>query len=199
VQAITPALAAGLHLARTVGVIISDVAPDGPAANAGVQVQDILTMIEGKPIDNVPALALEFYAHKAGDTVTLGLLRGTQPVTVTVSFVERPRGVERLKDVTDPERNAIPKLGIVGVDITQATSDQLPELRIRSGVFVVAREQESPVAVPLVTGDVVHAVNGMVIASVDQLRAFLDGLKANAEIVLQIERDGRLMFVTIQF
>jgi serine protease Do len=175
------------------------VQPDGPAATAGVQVQDILTTIDGRPIDNVPTLALELYAHAAGDIVELGLLRGNSPLTVNVSFVERPRNFERLKDVTDPEKNAIPRLGVVGIDITDSTSDMLPSLRIRSGVFVVAREQESQVAVPLVTGDVIHAVNGMVIASVDGLRAVLDDLKANAEIVLQIERDGRMTFVTIQF
>ena len=75
VQAITPALAAGLRLSRTLGVIVSDVQPDGPAETAGVQAQDILTTIDGRAIDNVPALALDLYAHPAAAMVTLGLLR----------------------------------------------------------------------------------------------------------------------------
>src|ERR1700678_471814 len=41
-QEITPTLADGLHLAQHWGVIVADVKPDGPAAAAGLLVQDIV-------------------------------------------------------------------------------------------------------------------------------------------------------------
>jgi len=47
VQEITPDLAEGLHLPRSWGVIISDVMPDGPAAAAGLKVQDIVLTADG--------------------------------------------------------------------------------------------------------------------------------------------------------
>jgi serine protease Do len=54
VQAITPALAAGLGLSRTSGVMVSDVMRDGPADVAGVQVQDVVATVNGKPVNSAP-------------------------------------------------------------------------------------------------------------------------------------------------
>ncbi len=48
-QTITPELAAGLHLARDFGVIVSDVAPGGPADQAGLRIQDIIISVDGNP------------------------------------------------------------------------------------------------------------------------------------------------------
>ncbi len=41
-QEITPTLADGLHLSQHWGVVVVDVTPDGPAAAAGLQIQDII-------------------------------------------------------------------------------------------------------------------------------------------------------------
>ena len=42
-QSITPSLAAGLELSRDWGVVLGDVDPDGPAAEAGLKVGDIVS------------------------------------------------------------------------------------------------------------------------------------------------------------
>jgi hypothetical protein len=52
--------------------------------------------------------------------------------------------------------------------------------------------------VPLVAGDVIHAVNNLAVRSVDGLRVFVDDVKANSDLVLQIEGNGQLMFVMCQ-
>jgi serine protease Do len=199
VQAITPALAAGLGLSRTSGVMVSDVMPDGPADIAGVQVQDIVATVNGKPMNSVPILELELSTRTAGDTVTLGLVRGSETVSLPVSVIEQPHSIDQLSDLADPATHAIRKLGIIGVDINETTAALLPGLRISSGVLVAAREQEAPgTGVPLVAGDVIHALNSFAVRSLDGLRVLVDGIKAGSNVVLQIERDGRLMFITFQ-
>jgi S1-C subfamily serine protease len=73
----------------------------------------------------------------------------------------------------------------------------LSGLRISSGVLVAAREQQAAGAgVPLVVGDVIHALNGFAVRSLDGLRVLVDGIKTGSEVVVQLERDGRLMFIT---
>ena len=47
------------------------------------------------------------------------------------------------------------------------------------------------------TGDCIHAVNGVNIRSIDALRVFLDSADTQSGIVLQIERQGGLMFVAV--
>jgi serine protease Do len=195
-QAITPALAAGLGLARTSGVVVSDVASGGAAEAAGVGIKDVIATVNGKAVDSVPMLSLELSRYVAGDLVTLGLLRGIETVSVNVVVRERPHPIDGLAALTDPDKSAIPKLGILGVDIGDATAGLLPEPRISSGVFVLARvDKSSGSEVPLAAGDVIHALNGFAVRSVDGLRVLLDDAKADTEIVLQIERNGQLHFV----
>jgi S1-C subfamily serine protease len=63
-------------------------------------------------------------------------------------------------------------------------------------VFVLARvDKSSGSEVPLAAGDVIHALNGFAVRSVDGLRVLLDDAKTDTEIVLQIERNGQLHFV----
>ena len=198
-QAITPALAAALGLSRTSGVLVSDVLPDSAAEAAGVGVKDIVMTVNGKPVESVPMLALEMSRFAAGDEMTLGLLRETTTVLANVTVRERPHLIDELTALADPEKSAVPELGIVGIDVGDAQAALLPELRMSSGVLVAARIQEpSGREVPLVTGDVIHAVNSFSVRSVDGLRLLLDEVNADGELILQIERNGQLQFVTCQ-
>jgi type II secretory pathway component PulC len=47
-------------------------------------------------------------------------------------------------------------------------------------------------------GDVICALNNTAITDVATLRKQLDGLKDTDAVVLQVERDGRLMYVTLE-
>jgi serine protease Do len=197
VQAITPALVAGLDLPKTPGVVVADVTPEGPADGAGVLVQDVVVSVDGRPVPSVPALGLALNAISPGETVTLGLARGAEALTVTVPVVDRPDDVDQLVDLADPGKNSIQELGIVGADVTPSTTGLLPKLRIASGVAVAAKVEDSRHPdTKLVPGDVIHAVNGFAIRSIDGFRVLLSGLKQNGDLVLQIERNSRLMFVT---
>ncbi len=111
--------------------------------------------------------------------------------------MERPHPIDELAGLADPEKSAIGRLGIVGIDVDDDTAALLPGLRISSGVFVAARtEVSSGNEVPLAAGDVIHALNSYAVRSVDGLRVLMDGVKANSDLVLQIERSGQLQFVT---
>ena len=197
VQAITPTMAEGLALPQSAGVLVSDVVPGGPADVVGVMVQDIIVSVNGKPIDSVPALTLAFSTRQAGDIVTLGIVRGTRMLSLQAAVIERPHDLDRIGDLTDATKNAVRRLGIVAVDIDDETKSLVPDLRIPSGVLVAARRGESEVDTPLVTGDVIHAINQFNVRSLDGLRVLLDGLKPGTTITLQIERDHRLMYLTV--
>lgn len=196
-QAITPALAAGLRLSRNSGVMVSDVMPNGAAESAGLSPMDIVTSVNGKPVESVPRLALELSRYAAGDTVTIGLLRGTDAVKASVVVTERPHPVDDLAGLADPEKGTIPSLGIIGMDVA---ATPLSGLRNSSGVAVVARtEMSSGNEVPLMAGDVIHAVNRLAVRSVDGLRVLVADAGSDSALVLQIERNGQMLFVTCRF
>jgi S1-C subfamily serine protease len=69
---------------------------------------------------------------------------------------------------------------------------------VSSGVIVAARAADPSVDISLTTGDVIHAINGVEVETIAALRSALDHLASNTAVVLQIERDGRLMFVSFE-
>jgi S1-C subfamily serine protease len=75
----------------------------------------------------------------------------------------------------------------------------LSGLRIASGVLVAARTQvSSGNDVPLAVGDVIHAVGSVTVRSLDAVRVLVEDAKPDTELVLQVERNGQLLFVTCQ-
>jgi len=197
VQEITPELAAGLNLPSVGGVIVSDIVPGSPAETAGLRVMDIVTTIDGRPADNLPVLATSLFMRRGGEQIKLGVLRGSQRLTFDVPTVEPPREFDRLVDLVDPDKSLVPKLGILGIEIDPKVAASLPPLRIASGVIVAARAADPDVDSALTAGDVIHSINGTQVTSMGGLRSLLDHLPPNCTVALQIERDGKLLFVPV--
>ncbi len=199
VQTITPTIAEGLKLPRNLGAIVSDVVPGGPADRAGLKIQDILLTIDGRPVDSLPVLAFNLFMHQAGEQVKVEVWRESGKVELELTVVEQQHEVDRLLNLANPEQNLIRKLGILGIEIDERIARMLPDLRVPSGVIVVARTMESGEADnSLATGDVIHAMNGAPVTSLQGLRSVLDALKLDSAVVLQIERDGKLRYLAFQ-
>ena len=192
-QTISPVLAKGLKLPRDWGVVVSDVAPSGPAEKAGVKIGDILATANGQTLDAVRQLEVIVYRHPIGGKVTLGILRGGATLSIDAPVIERQDDPQRFADMVNPERNLIRRLGILGVEIDEKLSALLPGLRREYGVLVAAKLADSESG--LQTGDVIYALNGAPSVSVAAIRAALDQLKSGDAVVLQVERDSRLMFI----
>jgi serine protease Do len=197
VQTITPELAEGLHLARDFGVVVSDITPGGPADTAGLKVQDVIVSVDGSPIGSLPLFSHSLNLHKAGEHAKLVVLRGTDRVQLDIPLAEKPHKADSLVDMADPDKNLVRPLSILGIELTIDLAQTLPDLRIPTGVIVAARTLGARTAeIPLQTGDVIHALNGTTITTLDGLRAALANQRPGTAIVLQIERYGQLFFVS---
>lgn len=197
-QTITPVLAGGLGLSRDWGVVLADVEPKGPADEAGLKVRDIVLALNGKVIENARQLEVNLYRRPVGEKVTLEVLRDNQTLDFEVEVIERDDDPLRFADMVDPQKNVIPKLGILGIEINQTIAQMLPDLRKQYGVVVAARAAGAPLSGVLEPGDVIYSVNRTPVTSVSALREALQQLKPDDPAVLQIERDGRLMFVALE-
>jgi serine protease Do len=87
---LNPALAARLGVQVRDGAVIGQVVPGSPAATAGLQPEDIITTVDGQPLQGESALAEAINKHKPGDTITLTVLRQQQQVSVPVRLGELP-------------------------------------------------------------------------------------------------------------
>jgi serine protease Do len=198
-QEVTSTMAEGLHLAQRWGVIIADVKPDGPAATAGLKVQDIVLAADDRRIDTLPALSSALYLHRLDKVLKLEILRGDERKTLYVPAIEERDPMDQLFDAADPEKSLISRLGILGTDLTPDLRKQLGSLRISSGVIVLGRAADliTP-ETGLQTGDIIHSLNTTPITSMDELRSAVQKLKTGAAVVLQVERSDGLTYLSFE-
>jgi len=197
-QTITPTLAAGLGLSQDWGVVISDVTPKGPAEAAGLQVQDIVLAVDGRPILGLPGLTALLYLHPPDEAVRMEVLRGKQRLSLLVPAIEAHDQEDQLVNFIDPN-NRIARLGIFATDFDQRLRTAIPDVRIPSGVVVLGRSLDlNALNADLRAGDIIHALNRTKVESVQQLRSLVRQLKTGDPVVLQIERQQKLQYVAFE-
>ncbi|NNG17437.1 MAG: PDZ domain-containing protein [Gemmatimonadales bacterium] len=199
-QTITPTVAAGLGLIREWGVILGDVDPGSPALRAGLQVGDVITSLNGKPMENGRQFDVNLYNSPIGSTVTLEVRRGLNRMSVIVPVVERRDDPGRLFEFVSPERNLIGELGVLAVQIDRRVAAMLPYLRTQQGVVVVARAVGARSQRDgLRPGDAIHAINGVPIRTLADVRAILTQMKTGDAVVFLVNRRGKGMFVGFEY
>lgn len=198
-QTITPMMAEALKLSRTWGVILSDVYPGGPAIAMGLKPGDIILSLDGKVVENGRQLQVNLYSRHIGEQITLEVLRGTETFTAQVPVGEPSDDPGRFKELVTPKQNLIPRLGILGLDLSQDIIEMIPFLREHTGVVVAAGSAGmSSRGQGLLPGDVIHSINGQSVESLVALQNEIDQLKAYTPIVLHVERQGELMYVVLE-
>ncbi len=198
-QTITPVLAAALGLSRDWGVVLGDVYPNSPAAEAGLRIGDVIVSLDGKIMENGRQFDVNVYRRRVGQSLQLETLRDGKARSVKVKVIERPGPTTRFLPLVDPERNLIARLGILAIDRTPDIERLLPTLRRESGVVVAGRAVDAPFWKDgLLPGDVIYTINGKDVRSVADLRAALERMKVYDAVVLQVERQARLQFVAFE-
>jgi len=195
IQTITPVLAGALNLQHSYGVIISDVLPDTPALAAGLRPGDILLTVDGRMAESVPYVSFRFMSVNPGEKVHLEVMRGQEKLAFDVPMMERTDSMDQISALADPEKNLVRPLGILGIEIDKRVAAMAPDLRDPYGIIVAAKSNQASADIPLNTGDVIRTLNGQPMTTLDRLRAALQALKPGAPVVLQIQRDERLLFV----
>ena len=72
------------------GAMVMSLAPDGPAAKAGIVAGDIVLSIDGKSARSVRAIAAALGSEAVGRTAELRLIRGGKLVSVQATIAARP-------------------------------------------------------------------------------------------------------------
>jgi hypothetical protein len=81
------------------GVAIHAVAPQGPAAKAGLATNDIITRINGCKIGSPADLSKTMAAQQPGDSVHLSLIQKGKTAECDVTLGERPAELNRMRSV----------------------------------------------------------------------------------------------------
>jgi len=195
-RGITPTLAGGLGLPVQSGVILEEVVPNSSAERSGLHPGDILLDVDGKYFADPRALSVLLFQKKIGDVVAFKVQRGAEVLNMTVPVAERERDPESILDPMQSAANIIPKLGIVGIEITDSVAPLIPPTRLPGGVLVTALTAGGNATIyGLQPGDVLHYLNRTKLDSLDTLRKALAGLKPADPVVISLERGGELNYI----
>ena len=197
-QTITPALAAGLNLTRQSGVILADVYPNSPAHIAGLEIGDVILSLDNKSMENGRQFLVNLYGKAEGALVNVTALRGSDTLKLQVEIIERQAFQEMLTTMVTPDRNLIPQLGILAIELTTQLQSMLGETRYPKGIVVAARSQTTQMwEQSLQPGDIIYSVNNTKVESLEQLRSVVSGIKL-ATAVLHVERRGELLYIPVE-
>ena len=165
-QAVTPEIADSLSLKRPAGALVSAVTPNSPAARAGLKPGDLITAIDGLPIDDPNAFDYRFATKSLGGQAQIGVTRAGKESRFAIPLETAP----------DTKRNAVtissrsPFQGATVANLSPALADELQLDQSAEGVVITEVSGGSNAQViGFRKGDVVLAVNDTTIESTADL------------------------------
>jgi len=195
-------LAQAFGLDSTRGALINNVTPGLPGARAGLTHGDIVTSINGQPIDSVREMIYKISSQEPGSIVELGIVRNGDRQNVSVTLGDRARllggeseNADREQPTQTPELNVselVDGVEVSPVDAATRRSEELPA--DVEGLRVVTVDPDSPYAEILPPGAVIISINGQPVQSTEQAREALREDKANA---LYLYYNGRKRYVPL--
>lgn len=183
IQDLTPELSRALGLERGQGVVIAQVEPGSPAAEAGLRPGDVVIEVNGEAVTSAQALRTAVGLTQVGETLKLRVEREGKARQVEVKVGQpEPR---------DSQTGAAGEL-LRGVVLSERGGNS-------PGLLVESVERGSPAAeAGLRPEDIVVSVNQQPVPTVAALREVLAGHAADEPLLLNVQRDSGALFIVLE-
>ena len=188
VQDLNQGLAESFGLKRPDGALVSQVVPDSAAASAGLKPGDVITHVNGEPLTRSGSLSTVIGMSKPGETVRLGVWRDRKAIDVEAKL----GGVQPAEEaVADAGAAQGPRLG---QSLRPLQPQEKSQAKLDGGMLV---EQVTGAAerAGIEAGDVLLAINGKPVSSIEQVRSVLKGQPKS--VALLVQRQGNQIFVPV--
>ncbi|MCO1612632.1 PDZ domain-containing protein, partial [Escherichia coli] len=87
---IAPLHAQGGGIDQLQGIVVNEVSPDGPAANAGIQVNDLIISVDNKPAISALETMDQVAEIRPGSVIPVVVMRDDKQLTLQVTIQEYP-------------------------------------------------------------------------------------------------------------
>ena len=190
VQEVNQTLADSFKLDRPEGALVSSVERGSPAEKAGLQPGDVIRKLDGKAIVSSGDLPAAIGLAAPGDNVRLDIWRKGAPQEIRAQL-------GGAKDKATPVADAGPTAsqGRLGLSL-RALQPQERQAAGNEGGLVVEEVAGAAARAGVESGDVLLAVNGTPVQSVEQVRQAV--ARADKSVALLIQRDGDKIFIPVR-
>ena len=200
-QAVDSEIAESLGMRRPQGVILTDVAPDSPFAEAQLGAGTVVLSVDGEPINDAGELAFRLNTLGVGSTARLGVMRRGRESQVDIRLIAAPETPPR------DEREISGRASLAGLGVANlnpALAEELGAALDRKAAaslgaargVVVLRARGYSARYGLRAGDILRVYNGVEIETVDQLAALVREEPRMGS--LELERGGRSLSLRIR-
>jgi S1-C subfamily serine protease len=177
-----------LHISKTVGLYVDDVAPGSGAAQAGLQHGDIITKVDGKTVYESSDLQEPVARLQPGDKIDLTVLRGNDERKVSVTLKADAGNLNRTATNSKSSEELYNKLG---ASFKSLTADQKAKFHVRSGVMVT---QVRPgllfddTQIPV--GSIITSINKQPVNNADDISKAITSMRNGNLIITGYYPDG---------
>lgn len=195
IEVVTRQKADALGLERPAGALVNRVEPDGAAAEAGIQVGDVIVSFNGRSVDVFSELPPLVGMVPPGQRALVEIFRwgDRQTLEVVVRQLDEAEVLAANSDGFEVEPSNA--LGLVVEAIPdEATRSQLGDPL--GGVVITGVESDSAYRQGIRPGLVVLMINNQAVTDVDGFNAIVDGLESGRPVALLLHRpNGTTTFV----
>lgn len=168
------------------GVLITEVFPGDPAAEAGIQANDIILSVDGKAINKSRTLSRLVAGMAVGQKAEIEVLREGKKKTFTVTIAERP----------DELAAGGPSLGKpaekeFGIEVSRLTPEMARQMNLPQDEALVVTDVEEGSKgeeAGVMVGDVVKEINHQPVSTVKEYRQVIDNVKKGEAVQMVIKR-----------
>ena len=185
------------------GVVVRRFVSGGPAENSDLELADVITTVDGKSVKSADELKRELRLKKAGDPVTLGLMRNGKAREIEVetgAFPEEFTAVSRMRR-TERKPEAETNAKLLGMTVQNINEDLAKrfEVEVEQGVIIIAIENDSVAAEKGISlGDMVTRINSTPVDSVASFKAALEGEDLKKGIIVHLTSEGSQRFEVLK-
>jgi serine protease Do len=189
VQEVTAPLARSFGLKRPQGALVSRIVPDSAAARAGLQAGDVILKANGQPIDQSGDLPALVDKARPGERLALEVWRHGKSVALSATL-----GEAKATAAADTPQEGAAKPDKLGLAVRPLTAEERRDARVAVGVMV--EEASGPAArAGIQPGDIVLAVNGAPVKSVEAMGRMVSGTAG--PIALLVQRGDSALYVAL--
>ena len=194
---VTKDVAESIGLGKPAGALVRGAESGGPADKAGIEAGDIITKVDGKPIEKSGDLPRIVGATKPGSKTVLQVFRrgGYKDVTVTVAEFE-PDAPSRVAQA-EPGASAAAGKSALGLTVSDLSDAAKRELKLRGGVKVDAVDGAAARA-GLREGDVILALDNTEVADVKQFLAVASKAEKARAVSVMVRRGEWVNYLVIR-
>lgn len=159
------------------GVLVAEVIEGGSAADAGIQVDDVITGIENKTIKSMAELQEALAQHRPGDEVKVSLIRDKKEKKITVILKNAQGNTKVVKNVD---------MDLLGAAFKELSSDVKRQLNLGYGLQVTGVEEGKMKEAGVRKGVILLKANNKPLRTVDDLEEVMKTASQSPEQVLFI-------------